>query len=48
MTLARLEGRIAISRFVQRFPNYRLVGAPIRGGRARFRGFLSLPAIVSG
>ncbi len=43
MTLARLEGRIAIGRFVQRFPEFRLSGAPVRGGRVRFRGFLSLP-----
>jgi cytochrome P450 len=43
MSLARLEGRIAIARFLARFPNYRLAGAPVRGGRARFRGFLALP-----
>jgi len=43
MTLARLEGRIAIGRFVQRFPEFRSNGAPVRGGRVRFRGFLSLP-----
>ena len=38
MTLARLEGRIAVSRFVTRFPNYRLSHEPIRAARARFRG----------
>lgn len=43
MSLARLEGRIAISRFLQRFPDYRLTAAPLRGGRARFRGFLQAP-----
>jgi cytochrome P450 len=43
MTLARLEGRVAIGRFVQRFPEFRLNGTPIRGGRVRFRGFLSFP-----
>ncbi len=43
MTLARLEGRIAIGRFVRRFPEFRLNGTPVRGGRVRFRGFLSLP-----
>ena len=43
MSLARLEGRIAIGRFLQRFPNYRLTAAPTRGGRARFRGFLNAP-----
>ncbi|WP_454617887.1 cytochrome P450 [Bradyrhizobium cenepequi] len=46
MALARLEGAIAISRFLARFPNYTLAGEPIRGGRVRFRGFLSVPCIV--
>ena len=39
LSLARLEGRIALGRFLQRFPDYRLTAAPVRGGRARFRGF---------
>jgi cytochrome P450 len=43
LSLARLEGRIAIGRFLQRFPNYHLTAAPTRGGRARFRGFLHAP-----
>jgi hypothetical protein len=43
LSLARLEGRVAIGRFLQRFPDYRLTEAPVRGGRARFRGFLSAP-----
>jgi cytochrome P450 len=47
MALARLEGAIAISRFVARFPGYALNGAPVRGGRARFRGFLSVPCAIS-
>jgi cytochrome P450 len=46
MALARLEGAIAISRFLARFPAYTLKGAPLRGGRARFRGFLSVPCVV--
>ena len=46
--LARLEGRVAIGRFLERFPRYRLAGAPMRGGRARFRGYLSLPCRVQG
>jgi cytochrome P450 len=46
MALARLEGAIAISRFLRRFPNYVLSGAPVRGGRVRFRGFLSVPCKV--
>src|SRR6476646_8058164 len=43
MALARLEGAIAISRFLSRFPDYALTGEPVRGGRVRFRGFLSVP-----
>jgi cytochrome P450 len=43
LSLARLEGRIAIGRFLRRFPNYQLTQAPVRGGRARFRGFLNAP-----
>ena len=43
LNVARLEGRIAIGRFLASFPAYRLSGEPVRGGRARFRGFLSIP-----
>jgi hypothetical protein len=46
MALARLEGAIAISRFLARFPDYALNGPPVRGGRVRFRGFLSVPCVV--
>jgi cytochrome P450 len=46
MALARLEGAIAISRFLARFPRYALDGEPVRGGRVRFRGFLSVPCVV--
>jgi cytochrome P450 len=46
MALARLEGAIAISRFLARFPDYALSGEPVRGGRVRFRGFLSVPCTV--
>jgi cytochrome P450 len=46
MALARLEGAIAISRFLARFPGYAPNGAPVRGGRARFRGFLKVPCVV--
>jgi cytochrome P450 len=46
MALARLEGAIAISRFLKRFPNYALSGDPVRGGRVRFRGFLSVPCKI--
>jgi cytochrome P450 len=43
LSLARLEARIAIGRFVQRFPSYRISAAPTRGGRVRFRGFAAVP-----
>jgi cytochrome P450 len=48
MSLARLEGRVAIGRFLARFPDYQFAGEPVRGGRARFRGFLSVPCRVGG
>ena len=47
LSLARLEGRIAIGRFLRRFPDYRLTESPTRGGRARFRGFLHAPFAVA-
>jgi cytochrome P450 len=47
LSLARLEGRVAIGRFLRRFPGYRLTDAPTRGGRARFRGFLHAPFAVA-
>ncbi|HEY8048210.1 MAG TPA: cytochrome P450 [Ramlibacter sp.] len=47
LSLARLEGRIAIARFLARFPGYRLTQSPTRGGRARFRGFLRAPFAVA-
>lgn len=47
MNLARLEARVALAGFLRRFPDYRLTDAPTRGGRARFRGFLHLPARVA-
>ena len=43
MQVARLEGRVAISRFLARFPRYEASAAPVRGGRVRFRGLLKLP-----
>jgi hypothetical protein len=48
MALARLEGAIAISHFLARFPRYALNGEPVRGGRVRFRGFLSVPCLTGG
>jgi cytochrome P450 len=46
MGLARLEGRVAIGRFVARFPGYRLAGPAVRAQRARFRGHIALPCRV--
>ncbi|MGO3930510.1 cytochrome P450 [Rhodopseudomonas pseudopalustris] len=46
MALARLEGAIALRRFLARFPNYALAGAPTRGGRVRFRGYLQAPCRI--
>ncbi len=46
MTLARMEGRIAIGRLVERFPELRRDGDAIRGGRARFRGFAAYPVAL--
>ena len=47
LAVARLEGRIAVERFLARFPGYRLAGTPVRGGRARFRGFASIPVALA-
>lgn len=44
LTLARLEGRVALSRFGTRFPDFQLSDERVRGGRMRFRGYASLPA----
>ncbi len=44
LALARLEGRVAIGQFLRRYPRYALQGEPTPGGRARFRGYLKLPA----
>lgn len=48
LSLARLEGRIAIGRFLARFPRYALSAPPVRGGRARFRGFVRAPFVTEG
>ncbi len=47
LNIARMEGRIAIGRFLKRFPRYRLRAKAVRGGRARFRGFLSIPVSLA-
>ena len=43
MSLARMEARVALSRLLRRFPRIEPAGPPVRGGRARFRGFTSYP-----
>lgn len=45
-SLARMEGRVAVARFLERFPHYDLKPGAQRGGRVRFRGFAALPARV--
>ena len=47
LTLARMEGRIAVGRFITRYPNYSITPGAQRGGRLRFRGFARLPAQLS-
>lgn len=46
--LAHLEGEVALAGFIRRFPHYRLSASPVRGGRARFRGFENIPCRVGG
>lgn len=48
LSLARLEGQVAINRLLQRFPDYVLTAPPVRGGRVRFRGFMSVPCTPMG
>ncbi len=46
MGLGRLEAKIAIGRFLTRFPDYALAGPPVRSRRVRFRGHVRLPAVL--
>ncbi len=46
MNLGRLEAKVAIGRFIARFPHYRLAGPALRSRRVRFRGHLSLPVVL--
>ncbi len=43
MNVARLEGRVAVQRFLARFPDYEPAGPPVRSRRVRFRGFTAIP-----
>jgi cytochrome P450 len=45
MSLARLEGQVAIGRLIARYPSYAISDA-VRSPRVRFRGFLRLPATL--
>ena len=44
LTLARMEGRIGIGRFLARYPDYAIADGAERSGRIRFRGYSRLPA----
>jgi cytochrome P450 len=44
--LARLEGRVAITRLIRRFPELRLDGEPEWNGRVNLRGLAHLPVAV--
>jgi cytochrome P450 len=48
MNVARMEGRIAITRLLARFSRFEPAGAPVRDRRVRFRGFRQLPARLAG
>jgi cytochrome P450 len=43
MSLARMEARVAIGKLVARFTKVEPAGTPVRGNRARFRGFSHYP-----
>ncbi|MFG6568511.1 cytochrome P450 [Sulfitobacter sp. 1A13679] len=44
LTLARMEGKIALQRFLNRYPDYEISAARQGGGRIRFHGYATLPA----
>ena len=44
LTLARMEGRIAIGKFLSRFPDFAVSEGRKPGGRMRFRGYAEVPA----
>lgn len=47
LTLARMEGRIAIERFLRRYPDYKLNQERVAGGRIRFHGYRGLPVALA-
>lgn len=46
MHMARLEARIAISKFLEKFKRYAPAAAAVRSRRARFRGYVALPVEI--
>jgi cytochrome P450 len=46
LSLARMEAQVAIGKLVQRFTSIERSGEAVRGGRARFRGFLHYPVAL--
>ena len=46
-SLARMEGRIALARFLDRYPDYALLPGARRSPRIRFRGFTHLPVALA-
>ena len=46
MTLARMEGRVALAGFLRRFPHYHVVKQPVRNSRVRFRGYGALRVVL--
>jgi cytochrome P450 len=48
LSVARMEGRIAIGRFLARFPDYAAGGDAARSRRLRFRGLMRLPVKLRG
>ncbi|RPH79385.1 MAG: cytochrome P450 [Candidatus Rokuibacteriota bacterium] len=47
MWLARMEGRVAIGRLVERFERLRAAAPPVRAPRARFRVVSSFPVLIA-
>ncbi len=46
LSLARLEAQVGLVRFLARFPHFEVLPGAKRSLRARFRGFLKLPAAL--
>jgi cytochrome P450 len=47
MSLARMEAQVAVGRLLRRIGRIEPAATPVRGGRARFRGFTSYPVRLS-